>query len=87
MITPDIIITACNLILLPPLIPMILSPVSQKPPLLSSVPTFIGLYIMGLTFFSISLTFTTIMTLLTGTAWLVLAIQRIKFLRTLSEKK
>ncbi|MFA6464074.1 MAG: hypothetical protein WCV55_03665 [Candidatus Paceibacterota bacterium] len=81
MITPDIIIALCNLVLLPSLFPMILAPLSQKPPLLSSVPIVLALCVIFFTFLYISLTFSAVMSLLSAMAWLILAIQRIKFLK------
>ena len=81
MSTPDIIISICNLVFIPALFPMIFSPLSEKPPLLSSIPTALGLYVMSFTFLSISLLFSTVVSFLSATAWLFLAVQRIKFLR------
>lgn len=78
MNTPDVIIAICNLVLLPSIFPMILAPLSQKPPLLSSIPTAIALLIIFFTFLYISLTFSAIMSLLSAIAWFILAIQRVK---------
>ncbi len=83
MTTPDIIIAICNLVFLPSLIPMILTPLSQKPPLLSSIPTAIALCVIFFTFLYLSLTFSAIMSLLNAVAWSILAIQKIKFLKTI----
>jgi len=77
----DIILAVCNLIFLPSLLPMIFAPISQKPPLISSLPTSFALYVMSFTFMSISLNFSFAMSFLSATAWLILSIQRIKFLR------
>ena len=83
MNTPDIIIAICNLVFLPSLIPMILAPLSQKPPLLSSIPTAISLCVIFIVFLYISLIFSAVMSLLSAIAWFILAAQRIKFLKTI----
>lgn len=81
MNTPDIIIFVCNLVLFPSIIPMILTPISHKPPLLTSIPTTLALFVIFLTFLHISLVFSAIMSLLNTIAWATLTIQRIKYLK------
>jgi hypothetical protein len=43
----------------------------------TSIPTFLGMYILGFTYSSLGLRYSTIMSFVTGTLWLALFIQRL----------
>ena len=45
----------------------------------TSIPTFIGMYAVAVAFWSLSLRYSAVMSIITGTLWLVLFIQRIVY--------
>ena len=78
----DIIITVGNLVFSISLIPQVYSGFKEKTGPIkyqTSVPTVIILYAFVLVFYSLQLYFSAIISGLTGTMWLLLFIQRIKY--------
>lgn len=71
----DILISIGTLIFLISLLPTLFNR-NAKVPLLTSVPTFIILFLFAYTFFTLELYFTMIADILTGTVWLLIAILR-----------
>lgn len=78
----DIVLTVCGVILFVSLIPQLAHGFKTKTgPIkhVTSVPTFLGLYITALVYFSLHLYLSFIMVFLTGTIWLLLFIQRMLY--------
>ncbi len=82
MLWQDIIITLINIVFSVSLIPQIyhgfkhkVGPIQYHP----SVPTFLGLYIITFTYLSLHLYFSAAMSLVTGTLWLTLCVQRVLY--------
>lgn len=82
MIWQDLAITSTNIIFTLALIPQIYYGFKEKKGLVSfgaSAPTFICLFVLAYTYSSLNLKFATLMTVLTGLAWLTLFLQRWKY--------
>ena len=80
MIWQDIVITIANIIFSASLLPQIYYGFKKKEgtiTLITSGPTFIALYAICFAFFTLSLYFSTIMSFITGSLWLVLFVQRL----------
>ena len=45
----------------------------------TSIPTSLGLYVSAIAYWSLSLKYSAVMSLVTGTLWLILIMQRIKY--------
>jgi hypothetical protein len=76
----DAVITAIGIIFSLSLIPQIYYGFKEKVGaihLQTSVPTFLGLYVMAFTYITLSLYYSAIMAFFTGTLWLTLFIQRL----------
>lgn len=76
----DLVIMSVTIVFSAALIPQIWSGFKTKTGPISyqtSVPTFIGLYILSLTYITLHLFFSSLITFATGTLWLILYIQRI----------
>ena len=71
----DLIFTVGNIIFALALIPTILG--KNKPALSTSLTTTIVLYIFSLAYLSLSLWFSTIASFISGSLWLILALQNI----------
>lgn len=82
MLWQDIVITAVNIIFSLALFPQVYYGFKEKKGSITyatSVPTFIGLYILCFVFFTLNLFLSTIICALTGTLWLILFIQKLKY--------
>jgi len=80
MIWQDIIITIANLIFAVSIIIQVYHGYKEKTePIkyMTSIPTFFGLYLMSLAFWSLNLYFSTAVAFLSGTLWLLLFVQRL----------
>ena len=80
MIWQDIVLTVANLIFSLSLIPQVYEGYRKKKGFITiatSAPTFIGVYAMAISLYTLSLYFSSITAALTGTLWLILFIQRI----------
>ena len=75
----DVTLTIVSIIFVVSLLPQIYHGYKNKIGSMSnltSVPTFLALYVTAGVYFSLHLYFSTVMTFLTGTSWLVLFVQR-----------
>jgi len=82
MVWQDIVIAILTILFGYALIPQIYYGFKHKKATVTfqtSLITGIGLYIMGLTFFTLQLYFTTIMDIITGTLWMILFIQKLVY--------
>ncbi len=82
MVWQDIVLTVVGIIFSVSLIPQIYHGFKEKIgpiKLLTSTPTFIGLYIIAFTYITLSLYFSAAIAFLTGTLWLMLFIQRLVY--------
>lgn len=82
MLWQDLVITAATLVFGASLIPQIYHGFKKKKgfvTLATSGPTFIGLYAITIAFFTLPLFFSSIMSLITGTLWLILFLQGLKY--------
>lgn len=80
MVWQDILISVASIIFSVALIPQVYHGFKKKIgpiKLQTSVPTFIGLYAISITYFTLSLNFSAVICLLTGTIWLILSIQKL----------
>ncbi len=78
----DIVISIVNIVFAVSLIPQVYHGFKNKTgPIrcLTSVPTFIGLYVMVFAFFTLTLHFSAITAFITGSLWLTLFIQRVVY--------
>lgn len=76
----DIVITIANILFSISLIPQVFYGFKEKSGPIkfqTSVPTFVGLYVISIAFWSMALYFSGIISVLTATLWLLLFIQRI----------
>lgn len=76
----DIVITSVSIIFSISLIPQIYYGFKEKSGaihLQTSIPTFVGLYVMSFTYITLNLYYSAIMAFFTGTLWLALFIQRL----------
>lgn len=75
----DIVLSAVGVIFVISLLPQVIHGFKEKVgPIkyLTSVPTFLALYVTAATYLSLHLYFSALTVFLTGTAWLILCIQR-----------
>lgn len=80
MIWQDIVITCASILFSVSLIPQVYSGFKEKiGPIKfqTSIPTFIGLYVVSFVYYTLSLYFSSVITFITGTVWLILFIQRL----------
>ncbi len=78
----DIVITITTIVFSIALFPQIYRGFKEKKGHIAyatSVPTFIGLFVISFAYYTLGLFFSTIMTFITGTLWLILFIQRVKY--------
>ena len=82
MIWQDIIIAIMSIVFSISLIPQIYCGFKEKTGPIkfqTSIPTFIGCYVIVFTYWTLSLFFSSVITFITGTMWLILFIQRIMY--------
>lgn len=82
MIWQDILISSMSIVFSISLIPQIYSGFKEKTGPIkfqTSIPTFIGLYVVSFVYYTLSLYFSSIITFITGTIWLLLFIQRVMY--------
>ena len=80
MVWQDIVISLASLILMLSLLPQIHYSFKNKKGTITiktSLPTFIGLYTIAASYFTIELYYSFIVTFLTATFWLILFVQRL----------
>ena len=76
----DTVITIANILFSISLMPQVYHGFKEKVGPIkfqTSIPTFIGLYAVSFTFYTLFLYFSAVLTFLTGTLWLILFIQRL----------
>ena len=84
MLWQDIVLTATNIVFGVSLIPQVYHGFKAKVgpiKLHTSIPTFVGLYVVTFTFVTLSLYFSAISAFFTGTLWLLLFLQRVWYHR------
>jgi len=82
MVWQDFVIGGSSVIFSIALIPQIYYGFKKKKGFVTvatSLPTFIGLMVVSITFFTLSLYFSSITSFIIGTLWLILLIQRLKY--------
>ncbi len=82
MIWQDILISSMSIVFSVSLIPQIYSGFKEKVGPIkfqTSIPTFIGLYVVSFTYWTLALFFSSVITFITGTVWLILFIQRLMY--------
>lgn len=82
MIWQDLVITATNIVFSVSLVPQVIHGFKEKKgtiTLQTSIPTFIGLFVISITFLTLSLYFSAGMSFITGGLWFMLFIQRLKY--------
>ncbi|PIN93513.1 hypothetical protein COU61_00840 [Candidatus Pacearchaeota archaeon CG10_big_fil_rev_8_21_14_0_10_35_13] len=82
MIWQDLVITITNLLFTYSLIPQVWEGFKIRKGLLTiqtSIITTIGLYAMSVVFLSLGLTFSFVISLINGTLWLILLLQRLSY--------
>ena len=82
MIWQDLVVGLCSIILGYAIVPEVYSNYKNKKPSVTyqtSFITFVGLYVLSFTFFSMNLYFGAFVDFLTATLWLALFIQRIVY--------
>lgn len=80
MIWQDAVITAANIVFSVSLIPQVYHGLKHKTgpiTLHTSAPTFIGLFAISFTFWTLSLFFSSVISFITGILWFVLFLQRV----------
>jgi len=78
MIWQDLVISIVNIVFSISLVPQVIHGFKEKKALITfatSIPTFLGLYVLAFTFFTLDLYYSSILSFLTATLWLVLFIQ------------
>jgi len=84
MIWQDIVITIAGVIFSVALIPQVYNGYKDKVGPIkfqTSIPTFVGLYAVSFSFWTLSLLFSSIVTFITGSMWFLLFIQRLIYKR------
>ncbi|PIR76715.1 MAG: hypothetical protein COU32_00510 [Candidatus Magasanikbacteria bacterium CG10_big_fil_rev_8_21_14_0_10_42_10] len=79
MLWQDLTITIVSIVLSLAMLPQVYHGYKQKRGHMhhaTSIPTIVGLYVLCFVYFSLGLVFSTIVTFLTGTLWIVLFLQR-----------
>ena len=82
MIWQDIVLSIVGIILTIALVPQVIEGFKRRKgyvTLTTSGPTFIGLYVTSIVFYTLSLFMTSILYSITGTLWLTLFIQRLVY--------
>jgi hypothetical protein len=79
MLWQDYVLTIGSIVFAVALIPAIVA--KEKPPLSTSVPTFFFLYLFSFVYLTLHLWLSTVTTLITGSMWLILAIQQSRVIR------
>ncbi len=82
MLWQDIVIVVANIIFFASLVPQVYYGFKEKKgfiTLATSGPIAIGLYAMSISFYTLNLYFSSIVSMMTGTLWLVLFIQRLMY--------
>lgn len=82
MVWQDIVITIASIVFSLALFPQVYYGFKNKKGTITyatSVPTFIGLYAIAVSYLSLGLYFSAGMSVITGTLWLIFFIQRIKY--------
>jgi len=82
MVWQDIVLTIAYLIFTVALLPQVYEGFKFRKGVIAistSVPTFIGLYVISYVFYTLDLTFSAVMSVVTGTLWLILFIQRLVY--------
>ncbi|MFA6427746.1 MAG: hypothetical protein WCW16_04900 [Candidatus Magasanikbacteria bacterium] len=82
MIWQDIVITIASIVFSLALFPQVYYGFKNKKGTIThstSVPTFLGLYVIAITYFSLGLYFSAGMSVVTATLWLIFFIQRVKY--------
>lgn len=82
MIWQDIVFTVGNLIFAAALFPSIIS--KDKPSLYTSVPTGIVLFSFFIAFYTLSLTYSAILTLINSILWSILAVQKMGMFKAIN---
>lgn len=80
MLWQDLVITVACVVFSVSLLPQVYHGFKEKiGPITygTSVPTFLGCYVMAFVYFTLALYFSAVTTFVTGTLWLILLIQRI----------
>lgn len=78
----DIVITICNLVFSASLLPQIYLGFKQRQGFINhgtTVPTFSGIFILSLAYFSLDLNLSAIMAFISGIFWFTLFLQRVFF--------
>ncbi len=84
----DIVITASSIVFSLSLFPQIYKGFKEKKGHIAyatSVPTFIGLYVISFAYFTLGLYLSTIMCFITGTLWVILLGQRVTYKKTVDK--
>jgi len=82
MIWQDVLITIASIIFSVALIPQIVEGFKKRKGLIThatSIPTFIGLYLISFAFYTLSLYLSSIMAVIAGSLWLILFVQRLAY--------
>ena len=80
MVWQDIVISIVNIVFTIALVPQVYDGFKLKKGFVTSatsVPTFIGLYVMAITFYTLQLYYSSIVTVVAGLIWTILYIQRV----------
>ncbi len=80
MVWQDIVISLVNVVFIIALIPQIYNGFKLKKGFViiaTSVPTFIGLYVMAMAFYTLQLYYSSFVTVISGILWTILFIQRL----------
>lgn len=78
MIWQDLIISIVNIVFSISLVPQVIHGFKKKKALITfatSIPTFLGLYVLAFTFFTLNLYYSSVLSFITATLWLILFVQ------------
>ena len=82
MIWQDMVITLVYVVFTMALVPQVYEGFRLRKGVISnatSIPTFVGLFVITYAFYTLGLYFSTIMSIVTGVLWLILFIQRLMY--------
>ena len=82
MVWQDIVIGVASIIFAISLVPQIYYGFQKKKGLIAlttSIPTVIGIYVIAFAFYTLSLFFSAVISLITGTLWFILFVQKLKY--------
>lgn len=82
MVWQDIVISIVNIVFIIALIPQIYNGFKLKKGsviIATSLPTFIGLYVVAIVFYTLELYYSSFVTVIGGILWTILFIQRLKY--------